>query len=104
MKRTEALNIMVDSSFPLGKIVIHPNDGFDLGLMQTHYTARVFMNIRLSDFKEECGDPVQGQIFLENTCRRGYAELSQKCWERMKKPNSVLLVYDSNKVLLLSAS
>lgn len=102
MKRTQPLKVKVDSSFPMGKVVIHPNAGFDLGLMQTHYPAKVYMNIPLADFQQEACDPIQGQIYLENACRKGYTELSQKCWESMGKPDKVLLVYDTNKMLLLS--
>lgn len=102
MKRTLPLKVMVDSSFPLGKVVIHPNEGFDLGLMQTSYPAKVFMNISLSDFQQEAVEPVPGQIYLENACRKGHVELSKKCWELMGGPDHVLLVYNEARVLLLS--
>ena len=102
MKRTQPLKVMIDASFPMGKAVIHPNDGFDLGLMNTSHPVKVFLNLSLDDFRESKGDLIQGQIMLENTCRKGCAEISKKCWEKMQCPDNILIVYDSNKLLLLS--
>ena len=72
MKRTQPLKVMVDSSFPMGKIVVHPNDGFDLGLMNTGYPVKIVYNVSLDAFRQEAGNPVQGNILLENSCRIGY--------------------------------
>lgn len=93
---------MVDSSFPLGKVVVHPNEGFDLGLMNTCYPVKVYLNIPLADFQQEKTEAMQGQIFLENTCRKAYAELSQKTWNKMGSPENVILIYENGKLLILS--
>ena len=102
MKRTQPLKIMVDSSFPLGKVVVHPNEGFDLGLMNTSYPVKIYLNCRIDEFRDESNDPLQGQILLENRCREGYVELAQKNWIKIGSPDKALLVYDAGKLLVLS--
>lgn len=106
MKRTGVLKILHDTAFPVNKLVIHPNTGFDLGFMQLKYNARLCINTGIEDFKSGCSDALcDAEIMLLNNCRPDVVEMSAKLWEKMGKPVRCLLVYeDTNNRLLIAGS
>ena len=52
MKRTGVLKILRDTTFPVNRMVIHPNTGFDLGFMQLKYVTKLYINTCVDDFKK----------------------------------------------------
>lgn len=100
MKNTSELSVLGDFSMPEDTLVIHPNDGFDLGLMMTSHPVYIYRGISLADFKEKNGDRSGGKILLKNECRMGAVELSSKVLERLGKPKKVQLYYDEPNLLI----
>ena len=45
MKNTSELSVLGDFSMPEDTLVIHPNDGFDLGLMMTSHPVYIYRGI-----------------------------------------------------------
>lgn len=95
MKMTEPLSVIGDFSFGEDQINIHPNDGFDLGLMTAQYAVTVFLR-SITDGEAGTG----GTIFLKNECRVGTVELSLKTAKALGNPKRVRLGYDNGKLLI----
>jgi len=105
MKNTSLLKILADSSFPVGKVVIHPNDGADLNLFQLNYPVKIYHSINLNQFKEASGfnsgvEFLPGDLTLSNNCKPGTVELPQKLCMLLKSPKNAVLVYDEGRLLL----
>jgi hypothetical protein len=100
MKHTKLLEVLVDYKFKEGQMVIHPNAGFDLGLMSTSYPVEVYTNVNLDHFKSESG--ILGEISLKNECKKGTIEISKHNWKKMGEPEKVMLFYENKKLLMMS--
>ena len=73
IKQTGALQILTDQSFTEQKLVINPNDGFDLGLMMTEATVELEFN-----FNQETTKPITAMVIQKNECNLGILELGNK--------------------------
>ena len=107
MKKTALLDILADVNFPIGKIVIHPNDGSDLDLFQLSYPVKLFCNLTIEEFKETASprcthEYFEGELLLSNRCRSNTIELSMKLNNQLKNPDKALLVYEDGRLLLLT--
>jgi hypothetical protein len=81
MKSTSPLKTLCSSRLPENRLNIHPNEGADIGLMMTKYSAR---------FKD--GSDVE--LHLLNDCPKESVELSSRMWEKLGKPAKVRLGLD----------
>jgi hypothetical protein len=90
-KETAFLKVLADLSFPEKKVVINPNDGFDLGLMMTDATVTIHYGASPATWDESQQEGVYGNIYLPNECTLGTVELSTKAVERMGSPKRVRL-------------
>ncbi|HEQ71777.1 MAG TPA: hypothetical protein ENN69_04745, partial [Spirochaetia bacterium] len=68
-KHTQALAVFVDNHLATGELVIHPNDGFDLGLMNDRHAVSVSFPAGGETSAETIVIP--GTIRLSNSCRSG---------------------------------
>ncbi len=100
MKTTDDLTVLSDFSQKENIVVIHPNDGFDLGLMTTDYQVKIYANQTVKDFKSGSAEYLDGNILLENKCRLGTVELSKKLVEKVGEPKKVKLGFDNGKLLI----
>jgi hypothetical protein len=80
VNHTRALKILCSARLPENRLNIHPNEGADIGLMLTHYSALM-----------GSGSPVE--VHLLNECPNESVEISSKLWERLGKPARVILRY-----------
>lgn len=90
-KETSFLNVLADLSFPDKKIVINPNDGFDLGLMMTDATVEIYYDASPANWEGRTTDGVYGNIYQKNECKLGSIELSSRALEKMDSPKRVRL-------------
>lgn len=103
LKTTEPLAVIGDYTFSEGRLGIHPNDGFDLGLMTTEYTVDIFTGeAGAEDFPAD-QSPTAGTIYLKNECRAGTVEMSLKTADRLSNPKKVRLAHEDGKILILPA-
>lgn len=93
MKKTGPLSALGDYSFDEKTINIHPNDGYDLGMMTASYVVKIFAGATEDEFESGVGKSVYGTIHLKNECRVGSVELSLRVLERLGKPKQVVLGY-----------
>ncbi len=84
MKSTSALTVLGDFSMDEKTIQIHPNDGFDLGLMTTEYVIRLHVGPETDPSALVEKDFVYGKILLKNDVRSGHVEMGLKSAERLE--------------------
>ena len=99
MKNSKLLNVETNL-YVKNDIIIHPNEGYDLGLLSHSTPVKIFTNTSIDIFKSADEDFIDGVIILENGCRQGNIQLSKKCWNLMGKPEKVILYYENNKILI----
>ncbi|WP_028972795.1 hypothetical protein [Spirochaeta cellobiosiphila] len=100
MRRTSPLDIRLDTTLPQNKIVIHPNEGFDLGLMKDSYSIHIFTNMKLQDFIDAEKDCAEGSIDLLNECPHETVRVGSKLYNQMNQPDRALLVLQDEKILI----
>ena len=100
MKQTEELTVINDLSLKEYEVVVHPNDGYDLGLMDKHNYIKVFSRNTLEEFKKDDGRYMPGQLSLANECRIGTVIISSKHWKSLGKPKKIKLFYNAKKLLI----
>ena len=103
MKHTGVLKILHDTSFPVNKLVINPNAGFELGFMQLKYVTKVFINTGVAEFSSGSAEPLcNAEILLLNECGGDVLEMSHKLWDKMGRPDKAVLIYDDpgNRMLI----
>lgn len=105
MKHTGVLKILHDTAFPVNKLVIHPNTGFDLGFMQVKYVTKVFIDGCVEDFSKGCTEAFcDVDLLLLNECGANTVEMAQKLWDKLGQPDKALLVYDDSDNRLFVAA
>ncbi|WP_455381736.1 hypothetical protein, partial [Salinispira pacifica] len=86
MKKTDDLSVRGTFSQTEDRVIIHPNDGYDLGLMTTDCPVHIFYGCSLDDFNAARVPSVSGSVQLKNECPMGTVELSLKAAERLGRP------------------
>jgi hypothetical protein len=99
MRSTNILEVITDI-FLKQNILIHPNDGFDLGLMNTEYTVKVYANVTIEVFNQDDSVSTPGNLLLSNKCKFGTIKLCPKYWKKIGMPKNVKLFFSDNKVLI----
>jgi len=87
MKSTEPLRMLCKPGLAENRINIHPNEGFDLGLMTTRYSVEV----------EGLGP---AEVWLLNDCPKESVELNPRVWEKYGKPARAVLRYGDGKLTI----
>ncbi|TVR67877.1 MAG: hypothetical protein EA427_12115 [Spirochaetaceae bacterium] len=91
VKETGYLKVLADLSFPENRIVINPNDGYDLGLMMTEAQALFFYGESPATLENPRMEAVTGTVEQKNECALGTVELSMKSVEKLGTPKRVRL-------------
>ncbi len=92
MKQTGALAVLGDYSFDEKTINIHPNDGYDIGLMTSSYVVKIYAGCTPEEFGAGSVAHTFGTIYLKNECRIGTVEMSLKTAEKLGKSRKARLV------------
>ncbi len=99
IKHTRGLNVYIDNGLAIGELAIHPNDGFDLGLINTQHHVSICNQTAAQGNNTSS---FRGRILLKNSCRSGTLQVSQKQWEMMGKEKAVALLIKTNTVFIVS--
>ncbi len=91
IKETGYLKVMGDYSFPEKRIVINPNDGFDLGLMMTEATVLFYYGESPATIERSTASPLYGVVEQKNECKLGTVEVSLKALEKLGSPERIRL-------------
>lgn len=78
-KQTGELQVLTDQSFSEKKLVINPNDGFDLGLMVTEATVELLFTSSPGQVQsDQERSHLQAMLIQKNECQLGTIELGPK--------------------------
>ena len=100
MKCSGNLSPIGDVSIQVNRVVINPNDGYDLGLLSTSYPVKIHVGVSPGDFESGEGYKFDGSIEQANECKIGGIELNLGTLKQLGKPSSIKLYLDGNKLLL----
>ena len=90
VKQTAELSVLGDYSFDEKTINIHPNDGYDIGLMTSSHVVRIYAGCTPQEFADGTASHIFGTLYLKNECRMGTVEMSLKTTEKLGKVRLVL--------------
>ena len=93
-RHTEELSVIADYSFDEKTINIHPNDGYDLGLMMTDAVVRIFVDCTMDEFMSGQAGHIFGTLHLKNETKAGTIEMSLRTAQRIGRPKQVRLYFD----------
>lgn len=89
-KETGFLKVLGDVSFSEKKIVLNPNDGFDLDLRMSDTTVAIHYGKSPANW-DEAGQGMYGNVYQNNNCKVGTVELSGRALDKMGNPKRVRL-------------
>ena len=92
MKQTAELAVRAKSSSDEKTISIHPNDGYDIGLMTASHAVRIYAACTAQQFAADSVKHVFGTLYLRNECRIGTVEMSLRTAEKLGNTRKVRLV------------
>ena len=101
MQSTGYLKAMGDIRLPRDVLVMHPNDGYDLGLLSSHNAVHVFLGGSLEDFETGRGDGLTGNLHLRNDCANSTLRMNMAWWKELGKPGSVRLICRRGSLLVM---
>ena len=104
MKSTGKLKIISNFIQPETILIIHPNEGYDLDLMNNSYSVKIFTNTTIEDFNTENGDFIIGEIKLDNNCPHGSLQVSRKYHKKNGNFQQAQIFFDQNKILISTCS
>lgn len=90
-KETAFLQVLGDYSFDEKTVRIHPNDGFDLGVMTTDIVVQIYAGESLDELDSPDTKFVYGTLYLENNTTMGTCELALKTVQKLGSPKKVRL-------------
>jgi hypothetical protein len=97
MKNTEKLRVNALSGIGPDRLVINPNDAFDLGILTREKTA----SLRLDAAGPGSDASIRPVIIeLSNKCPSKTLQVSLKTWKAIGKPDAVLVLYDDESIFL----
>jgi len=91
MKETAFLQVLGDYSFDEKTIRIHPNDGFDLGVMTTDIVVKIYAGNSFEELEDPATRFIYGTLYLENNTKMGTCELALKTVQKLGSPKKVRL-------------
>lgn len=100
MKKTGALRPIGDMQMPFNKIVVNPNDGYELEVLTTETPVKIYAGVSVDEFKDGKGLLAQGQLAQENGCKLGTVEINAKTLKQIGTPGKVILCLEGSKLLI----
>jgi hypothetical protein len=103
MKSTERLSVMGDFTLSRDLILIHPNDGYDLGLLARETPVLIYACESAEEFLSGTARSIPGTLVLENSCTLSTVIMNLAWWHELGKPREVTLGYEGEKLLITRA-
>jgi hypothetical protein len=91
VKKTGTLKVSVSANLGLERLVMHPNDGFDLGLLRVEHPLRLCLRLTIEDYLKgvaDEGDPVS--VALRNDCQNATLLVGSRLHDRLGRPRAPL--------------
>ena len=101
VKKTGSLKVAPSQHIASGHLRLHPNDGFDIGLMTKTHHVDWCTGILVPDFlKGDTGTVFAAKLDLLNECPQQTLMLNMQQWKQVGSPENVVLLYDGQRMYL----
>lgn len=101
MKKTKALKVSVSVSVGREHLVMHPNEGFDLGLMRVGHPVRLCRNLGIEDYlKGGEGEVTLIHLDLLNECPKETILVGTGLHRLLGEPAKAVVLYDGHRMYL----
>ena len=101
MKKTTALKVSVSTSVDRVHLVMHPNDGFDLGLMRIAHPVRLCREIGVEDYlKGSNGVSEDVSVSLLNECPPETLLMGTALFKLLGEPAKAVVLFDGQRLYL----
>ncbi|NNM66764.1 MAG: hypothetical protein HKM06_02000 [Spirochaetales bacterium] len=101
MKKTGTLAIETLAAMPRATLRIHPNVGFELGMMTTQHAVHWDVHGTLQAFLEgHTSNPVAGSVQLLNECPQETLQMAPSDWKNAGMPRQAVLLFDGDRLFL----
>ena len=92
--------IIITDLYQKEEIHLHPNVGFDLGLMNSRYKMKIFPNTIVEIFTKGSEGFIEGSVVLDNKCKDKIIKISHLFWKKIGKPKKARLFIEEDKLLM----
>jgi len=101
MKKTVTLKVGLSTSLEKDHLVLHPNEGFDLGLMRVGHPLCLCRELTVEQFlKGEVGSPVMVHVDLLNDCPKETLLLGNGLLRTLGEPTRAVLLFDGERLFV----
>jgi len=101
MKRTGSLKVSVSTAVDRVHLVMHPNEGFDLGLMRIAHPVQLCRGIPVEDYlkgSDGVSEPVS--VSLLNECPKETILLGTALYKLLGEPAKAVVLFDGTRLFL----
>jgi hypothetical protein len=102
VKKTGLLKVIGDVRMPFNRIVVNPNDGYDLDVLAKEVVVKIHAGVTIDGFSAGDGLFAEGHLVQDNDCKLGTVEINSKTLSQIGKPANVALMMSDNKLLILA--
>lgn len=104
MKKTTALKVSVSTSVDRVHLVMHPNEGFDLGLMRIDHPVRLCREIGVEDYlRGSNGVSEDVSVSLLNECPQETLLMGTALFKLLGEPTKAVVLFDGQRLYLHKA-
>ena len=101
MKKTGTLKVSVSTAVDRAHLVMHPNEGFDLGLMRVAHPVRLCRDLPLEDYlKGGEGEVDLVDLDLKNECPKDTILIGTVLHRLLGHPEKAVVLFDGHRMYL----
>jgi hypothetical protein len=101
MKKTGSLKVSVSTAVDRVHLVMHPNEGFDLGLMRIAHPVQLCRDIAVEDYlKGGEGVCETVSVSLLNDCPHETILLGTALFKLLGEPTKAVVLFDGQRLFL----
>lgn len=101
MKKTASLKVSVSTQVDRVHLVMHPNEGFDLGLMRIAHPVQLCRDIAVEDYlKGAVGTSEPVSVSLLNECPKETILLGTALFKLLGEPARAVVLFDGQRLFL----
>jgi hypothetical protein len=99
MKKTVPLKVSVSTSVDRVHLVLHPNEGFDLGLMRVAHPVHLCRGLPIEDYlKGGLGTCEEVSVSLLNECPKQTMLLGTTLHKLLGEPVKAVVLFDGDRL------
>lgn len=105
MKKTGSMIVAVSQKVDSDALVMHPNDGFDLGFMRVEHPVQLCHHLGLEAFLQgQDAEVDEVKLSLRNECPHQTMLVGMALHRLLGEPEKVVVLYDGHRLFVHSQS